>query len=139
MQKDSGSACEEIQAKIDSLAVEYACKELHLAALERLTLAGRLEKFLVPTKKRGRKSNYFRDRDIALAIRELSRLGYKPTRTHHSKSPKQRHCGCSIVAEALAMRGPHLSEHAIVKIWERRDALFKSLFVRNNSAEMLLT
>ncbi len=70
-----------------------------------------------PPKKRGRTGyvNYERDFRIACVIRHVTDLGFRPTRNHATVSES----ACSIVSQALARSDLHLSEGAVVKIWEK--------------------
>lgn len=75
--------------------------------------------FLFPPREngtRGRKleTNFFRDRDIALAIDLLKELGFNPT----TNSASEHVCGCSIVADALPEY--NLSTRGIESVWRRR-------------------
>jgi hypothetical protein len=70
-----------------------------------------------PAKSRGRAGyvNYERDFKIASVIRQVVDRGFKPTRNHATESES----ACSIVNKALKRLGLHLSEAAVVKIWEK--------------------
>src|SRR5215208_4090936 len=75
--------------------------------------------------RRGRKSitNFGRNNWITTVIDSLWMAGLQPTRNRATTS----HCGCSIVSEALAQDGFHLSEQAVEKIWQEYAAFERSL------------
>ncbi|MEQ1770784.1 MAG: hypothetical protein ABL879_13185 [Devosia sp.] len=66
---------------------------------------------------RNRMANFARDATIAVTIRWLIKEGFYATRNEATDAQES---ACSVVAKALAANGgPHLSERAIEKIWER--------------------
>ena len=120
-----------LRSEMDALAIKYVRAVMEA---RKMSYARPLLKFLLPTtKKRGRKreTNYFRDRDIALAIWKLRRFGYKPYR---NRAQDQRESACSIVASALTEL--NLSPAAIEKIWQRFccGKLFTPMMSEINSA-----
>ena len=65
-------------------------------------------------------ANRRRNFRIARTICEVVKLGFRPTRNRAS----QNKSACSIVAQALARGGIHLSESAVEKIWQRFSLTF---------------
>jgi hypothetical protein len=72
---------------------------------------------ITPAKRRGRTHyvNYGRDFQIACVIRHIMDRGFRPTRNNATENES----ACSIVNRALQRLGLHLSEGAVVKIWEK--------------------
>jgi hypothetical protein len=56
-----------------------------------------------------------RNFDIALAVREVVVLGFRPTRNAATEAAS----ACSIVKQALETLGIHMTEKNVEKIWER--------------------
>lgn len=52
---------------------------------------------------------------IWLSITRLTEQGFKPTR---SPATTKSHSACSLVAQGLARAGIHMSEAAVVKVWQ---------------------
>jgi hypothetical protein len=70
-----------------------------------------------PKLKPGRKpeDNFLRDCLIRMAVAALVELGLRPTR---NREQRDRPSACSIVRDALAQAGVHLTEAAVEKIWK---------------------
>jgi hypothetical protein len=68
-----------------------------------------------PRRGRGRDpyANYIRDDDVTRVVRKVVELGFRPTRNRATETES----ACSIVAQALAKLGIHLSVPAVEKIW----------------------
>jgi hypothetical protein len=68
-------------------------------------------------------ARFYRDRAIITAIGWLKdEHKIAPTR---NRAQRDRESGCSIIAKALALRGVHLTDEAVEKIWEKRPTNFK--------------
>jgi hypothetical protein len=70
-----------------------------------------------PAIRRGRAhyANFERDFKIACVIRHIVDRGFRPTRNNATENES----ACSIVKQALQRLGLHLTEGAVVKIWEK--------------------
>lgn len=77
--------------------------------------------YKAPPRPRGRHefANYFRDRAICMAIRDLVGLGFTATRSHAAAGDS----ACDVVTEALARMGQAISYDAVEKVWVRRERL----------------
>ena len=72
-------------------------------------------------RKRGRDpyANEHRNSIISNAVGMLAELdGFRPSRNTVTKAPKRAECGCSIVANALARVGIHMTEANVTAIWQ---------------------
>jgi hypothetical protein len=103
-----------VLCKIAAAFVEGGCA-MPARLREYITEALRSQAREAPQRRRGQDpyANHGRNFCVACAILHVVKLGFRPTRNRATEDES----ACSIVAQALAKFGIHLSDSAVEKIW----------------------
>jgi hypothetical protein len=68
----------------------------------------------------GERGEEFRDRVIVDAVKIAERAGLYATRNDSLMGKAGHACGCSLVAEELALFDVHITEEGVKKVWKKR-------------------